>query len=104
MGRRHRAAAIKGQFVALRKYSKHLAWALPLMEFLFDFVDMQWMFSHEPGLTDEVVMRYQLLLLPGILFFPPLPAILFNSVLAGLIRTVATWLGKFWTPLTPHSA
>jgi len=101
MGRRYRAAAIKGQFVALRKYSKHLVWALPLTVFLFDFVDMQWMFSHEPGLTDEVVMRYQLLLLPGILFFPPLPAILFNCVLAGLIGAVASWLGKFRPRSTP---
>jgi hypothetical protein len=52
--------------VALRKYSKHLPWALPAIVFLFDFVDMQWMFSHEPGLSEEVVTRFQLLLLPGL--------------------------------------
>ena len=94
MGRRHRAAAIKGQFVALRKYSKHLAWALPLMVFLFDFVDMQWMFSHEPGLSYEVVRRFQLLLLPGTLFFSPLPAILLNCGLAALVGIFLSPLAK----------
>src|SRR3977135_2239506 len=51
--------------VTRRKYSKHLPWVLPAMVFLFDFVDMQWMFSHEPGLSYDVVRRFQLLLLPG---------------------------------------
>jgi hypothetical protein len=74
--------------VTPRKYSKHLPWALPAMVFLFDFVDMQWMFSHEPGLSYEVVRRFQLLLLPGTFFFAPLPAILLNCGLAALVGTL----------------
>jgi hypothetical protein len=79
----------EGQSVTLRKYSKHLPWALPAMVFLFDLVDMQWMFSHEPGLSYEVVRRFQLLLLPGTLFFSPLPAILFNCGIAALVGAIA---------------
>ncbi len=75
--------------MTLRKYSKHLPWALPAMVFLFDLVDMQWMFSHEPGLSYEVVRRFQLLLLPGTLFFSPLPAILFNCGIAALVGAIA---------------
>jgi hypothetical protein len=74
--------------VAIRKHFKHLPWALPATVFLFDFLDMQWMFSHEPALTDEVVRRFQLLLLPGTLFFRPLAAILFNCGVAALVRTI----------------
>ena len=88
------AAATEGQFVALRKYFKHLPWALPAIVFLFDFVDMQWMFSHEPGLSYEVVRRFQLLLLPGTLFFSPLPAILLNCGLAALVGTFLSLLGR----------
>lgn len=75
--------------MTLRKYSKHLPWALPVIVFLFDFVDLQWMFSHEPGLSYEVVRRFQLLLLPGTLFFTPAPAIMINCGLAALVGTVA---------------
>jgi hypothetical protein len=57
------------------------------MVLLFDFVDMQWMFSHA-GLTYAVVRRYQLLLLPGTLFFTPTPAILFNCVFAAMVGTI----------------
>jgi hypothetical protein len=88
------AAATEGQFVALSKYFKHLPWALPGIVFLFDFVDMQWMFSHEPGLSYEVVRRFQLLLLPGTLFFSPLPAILLNCGLAALVGTFLSLLAK----------
>jgi hypothetical protein len=84
---KRRARGREGRFVALCKYSKHLPWALPALVFLFDFVDMQWMFSHEPGLSYEVVRRFQLLLLPGALFFTPLPAILLNCGLAALVGT-----------------
>ena len=84
----------EGQFVALNKYFKHLPWALPGMVFLFDFVDMQWMFSHEPGLSYEVVKRFKLLLLPGTLFFSPLPAILLNCGLAALVGTFLSLLVK----------
>ena len=80
--------------MALRKYSKHLPWALPAIVFLFDFVDMQWMFSHEPGLSEEVVTRFQLLLLPGTLFFSALPAILFNCGLAALVGTIGLLLAR----------
>ena len=80
--------------MALLKYSKHLPWALPAIVFLFDFVDMQWMFSHEPGLSEEVVTRFQLLLLPGTLFFSPLPAILFNCGLAALVGSIAALLAR----------
>jgi hypothetical protein len=80
--------------VTLRKYSKHLPWTLPAAVFLFGFVDMQWMFSHEPGLSYEVVRRYQLLLLPGTLFFTPPTAILFNCALAALIGTVPSLFVK----------
>jgi hypothetical protein len=80
--------------VALRKCFKHLPWALPAIVFLFDFVDMQWMFSHEPGLSYEVVRRFQLLLLPGTLFFSPLPAILLNCGLAALAGTFLSLLAK----------
>jgi hypothetical protein len=73
--------------VALRECSNHPPWALPAMAFLFDFVDIQWMFSHEPGLGYEVVKRFQLPLLPGTLFFTPLPAILLNCVIAALLGT-----------------
>ena len=78
--------------MALRKYSKHLPWALPTIDFLFDFVDMQWMFSHEPDLSEEVATRFQLPLLPGTLFFSPLPAILFNCGLAALVGTIGSLL------------
>ena len=78
----------------LREYSKHLPWALPIAVFLFDFLDLQWMFSHEPGLSYEVVRRFQLLLLPGTLFFAPLPAILFNCVFAVLVGIVTTRIFK----------
>jgi hypothetical protein len=74
--------------VAIRKHFKHLPWALPAIIFLFDFADMQWMFSHEPGLSYEVVRRFQLMLLPGTLFFSPVPAILFNCGLAALVGTI----------------
>ena len=80
--------------MALRKYSKHLPWALPAIVFLIDFVDMQWMFSHDPGLSDEVVMRFQLLLLPGTLFFNPLPAMLFNCGLAAVVGTMGSLLAR----------
>lgn len=80
--------------MVLRKYSKHLPWALPAIVFLFDFVDMQWMFSHEPGLSYEVVRRFQLLLLPGTLFFSPLPAILFNCGLAALVGTITSLVAR----------
>jgi hypothetical protein len=87
-------AATEGQFVTLRKYTKHLPWALPTMVFLFDFVDMQWMFSHEPGLSYEVVRRFQLLLLPGTFFFTPLPAILLNCGLAALVGTLLSLVSR----------
>jgi len=80
--------------VTLRKYSKYLPWALPAIVFLFDFVDLQWMFSHEPGLSYEVVRRFRLLLLPGTLFFTPQPAILFNCVVAALVGTLAFLVAK----------
>jgi hypothetical protein len=68
---------------------KKLPWALPAIVFLFDFVDFQWMFSHEPGLTEGVVRRFQLLLLPGILFAAPVGAVIINCGLAALVGTVA---------------
>ena len=80
--------------MVLRKYSRHLPWALPAIVFLFDFVDMQWMFSHEPGLSYEVVRRFQLLLLPGALFFSPLPAIVFNCGLAALVGTITSLVAR----------
>lgn len=80
--------------MALRKYSKHLPWALPTIVFLFDFVDMEWMFSHEPSLSYEVVRRFQLLLLPGTLFFSPLPAILFNCGLAALVGIITSLVAR----------
>jgi hypothetical protein len=55
---------------------------------LFDFVDIQRMLRHEPGLTYAVVGRYQLLLLPGTFFFSPSPAILLNRSLAALVGTI----------------
>ena len=73
--------------MVFRKYSKHLQWALPATVFLFDFLDMQWMFSHEPALSYEVVTRFRLLLLPGTLLFTPVPAILLNCGIAALIGT-----------------
>jgi hypothetical protein len=76
------------------KYFKHLPWALPAIVFLFDFADMQWMFSHEPGLSYEVVRRFQLLLLPGTLFFSPLVAILFNCGLAAAAGSIAFRVAK----------
>ena len=76
------------------KYFKHLPWTLPAILFLFGFADMQWMFSHEPGLSYEVVRRFQLLLLPGTLFFTPLAAALFNCGLAALAGTVAFRVAK----------
>ena len=88
------ASATEGQSVALRKYFKHLPWALPAIVFIFDFVDMQWMFSHEPGLSYEVVRGFQLLLLPGTLFFSPLPAILLNCGLAALVGIFLSPLAK----------
>jgi len=57
--------------VTAGKYFKHLPWVLPAVVFAFDFVDLQWMFSHEPGLTYEVVQRFLFFLLPGTLFFRP---------------------------------
>jgi hypothetical protein len=80
--------------VTSRKYFKHLPWALPALVFLFDFADMQWMFSHEPGLTYEVVQRFVLFLLPGSLFFAAMPAILFNCVLAAVVGTVVFLIAK----------
>ena len=74
--------------MAIREHFRHLPWALPAIVLLFDFVDMQWMFSHEPGLSYEVVKRFQLLLLPGTLFFSPLPAMLLNCGLAALVGTI----------------
>jgi len=75
-----------------RRYFKHLPWALPALVFLFDVADMEWMFSHEPSLTSEVVRRSQLLLLPGSLFCSAIPAILFNCGLAMVIGTIASWI------------
>lgn len=84
----------KGATKNLRKYFKYLPWALPTLVFLFDFADLQWMFSHEPGLTGEVVRRFQLFLLPGTLFFTPGGAILFNCGLAALAGTIASFAAK----------
>ena len=75
--------------MTLRRNLKKLPWALPAVVFLFDFVDFQWMFSHEPGLTEAVVRRFQLLLLPGILFATPVLAVLINCGLAALVGTIA---------------
>jgi hypothetical protein len=75
-----------------RRYFKHLPWALPVLVFLFDVADMEWLFSHEPSLTSEVVWRSQLLLLPGSLFGSAIPAILLNCGLAMVIGTVASWI------------
>jgi hypothetical protein len=71
-----------------RKYfnSSDCPWALPAFVFLFDFADRQWAFSHEPGLTYEVVQRFMLLLLPGSLFFTAMPAILFNCGRAAVVE------------------
>ncbi len=77
-----------------RKYFKHLPWALPVLVFLFDFADMQWMFSHEPGLTYEVVHRFMLFLFPGSLFFTAMSAILFNCGLAAVVGTIASFILK----------
>jgi len=73
-----------------RRYFKHLPWALPALVFVFDFVDMQWMFSHEPGLTYEVVQRFLWFLLPGTLFFKAGPAVMFNCGLAAVIGAIAS--------------
>lgn len=54
----NRAATSTHDLRDLPKYSKHLPWALPAIAFLFGFVDMQRLFSHEPGLTYEVVKRF----------------------------------------------
>jgi hypothetical protein len=40
---------------------------------LFDFAATEWMFSHEPSLTDEAVRKCHLALLPGTLFFRRCP-------------------------------
>lgn len=77
-----------------RKYFKHLPWALPALVFLFDFADMQWMFSQEPGLTYAVVQRFMFFLLPGSLFFTAMPAILFNCGLAAVVGAIASFILK----------
>jgi len=71
--------------VNLRKYSKHLHSALPVIVVLFNFIDLQWMLGHEPGLSDAVVRRFELLLLPGSLFFAAPIAILLNCGIAAFI-------------------
>jgi hypothetical protein len=69
----------------LHKYSKHLQWALPLIVVVFNFIDLQWMLSHEPGLPEAVVTRFKLLLLPGSWFFGAPIAILVNCAIADLL-------------------
>jgi hypothetical protein len=67
------------------KYLRHSPWVLPTVVFLFEFADMQWMFSHEPGLSGHVVLEFQRALLPGTLFLTPIWAILFNCGIAFVI-------------------
>ena len=41
---------------------------LPVLVFLRDFLAWQYIFSFEPGITDEAVYRGKLFMLPGSLF------------------------------------
>jgi hypothetical protein len=59
--------------------------------FVWDFVALQWVFAHEPGITARVVFYFDLALLPGTLLFSPMPAMLFNCGLAYLVGVVF-WL------------
>src|SRR5437016_14632016 len=71
--------------------AKWLPLFLPGCVFLWDFAALQWVFAHEPGITARVVFYFDLALLPGTLLFSPMPAMLFNCVLACAIGSVI-WL------------
>jgi hypothetical protein len=81
------------RITTLRKYAKYLPWALPLAVLLFDLANLIWMLSHEPGITQKVAWRFQLLLLPGVLFGTDW-AIVVNCALAAVAGTVVFWLTK----------
>ena len=89
-------ATVRREIIRSVNKLRVLPWALPLIVFLFDFADMQWlnwMFHHE-RLTHQSVERFMWLLLPGSLLFLPKHAILFNSCLAAVVGLIAFLIAR----------